>query len=204
VVYYVSGTIDRGFRLKKLNTRFTIGGNISYNHSVNFINDQKNQTRNLSFAPGVTANYTCREVLDINLSARLSYNQARYSLQSSLNNNFWRQTYELEATLNLPTGFTFNNEFTYSMFTGRVNGFNKNIALWNATLGKQVLKSKKGEIKISAFDLLKQNIGVDRNTNSNFVEDIRYQTLQRFFTLGFTYSLQKPTTGGPKAIIRTL
>ena len=202
-VYYINGTIDRGFRVNKLNTRFTIGGNIAYNRSVNFINNQKNKTGNLSFAPRVSANYTYKEAVDINLSTSLSYNQARYSLQSSLNNNYWRQTYELEVTFNLPAGFTINNEFTYSVFTGRANGFNKNIALWNAALSKQVLKSKKGEIKISAYDLLKQNIGVDRNANSNYVEDIQYRALQRFFTLGFTYSLQKPFSGGPRAIIRT-
>ena len=153
--------------------------------------------------PRISANYTFKEIVDINFSARVSYNQARYSLQSSLNNNYWRQVYELEGTLNLPAGFTISNEISFSSFSGRANGFNKNIALWNAALSKQVLKSKKGEVKISGYDLLKQHIGLDRNTSSTYVEDVQYQTLQRFFTLGFTYSLQKPIKGGPKAMIRT-
>ncbi len=202
-VYFINGIVDRGFSIKKLNMRFTIGGNIAYNRSVNFINLQRNNTGNLSFAPRASANYTYKEIVDINLSARIAFNRARYSLQSSLNNNFWRQTYELVANFNLPAGFTINNEFTYSVYTGRADGFNRNIKLWNAAVSRQVLKSKKGEIKIAAFDLLKQNIGVDRNVNSNFVEDIQYQALQRYFTIGFTYSLQRPLPGGPKAVIRT-
>ncbi|MEO7766561.1 MAG: TonB-dependent receptor, partial [Ferruginibacter sp.] len=46
-VYYIIGTVERGFRVKKLNTRFTIGSNFSFNQSVNFINDSQNKTRTL-------------------------------------------------------------------------------------------------------------------------------------------------------------
>jgi hypothetical protein len=74
--------------------------------------------------------------------------------------------------------------------------------LWNAAISKQVLKNKKGEIKLSAFDILKQNIGVERNANSNYIEDVQYKVLQRYFTAGFTYSLQKPMKGGPRMTIR--
>ncbi|MEO6719558.1 MAG: TonB-dependent receptor [Ferruginibacter sp.] len=202
-VFNITAMVERGIRIKKLNTRFSIGTNIAYNRAVNYINQQKNTTGNLSIAPRVSANYSYKDFLDIDLSARIAYNKARYSLQPVLNNNFWRQTYNLEATLNLPGGLTIYNEFTYSVYTGRSDGFNTRIGLWNASLSKQVLKSKKGEIKLSGFDLLKQNVGVDRNANNNFIEDIQYQALQRFFTLGFTYSLQKAAKGGPRAIIRT-
>jgi len=202
-VYNISGNIDRGFRIKKLNTRFGVGFNTNYNRSVNFINGDKNKTGVLSFMPRVSASYSYKEILDISAEARVGYNKAAYSLQPSLSNNYWRQVYELNANINLPAGFSINNEFTYSAFTGRSNGYNTRVALWNASISKQVLKSKKGEIKLSAFDLLNQNIGVDRNGNANYIEDVQYKTLQRFFTLGFTYSLQKATAGGPRAVIRT-
>jgi len=202
-VHSINGNIDRGFRLKKINTRIGFGLNTSYNHSVNFINGDRNKTTNLSVGPRVSASYGYKELLAINAEARFSYNNARYSLQTSLNNNYWRQVYEVEATLSLPAGFTINNEFTYSAFTGRSDGYNTRVALWNAAISKQVLKSKKGELKLSAFDLLNQNVGVDRNGNANYIEDVQYKTLQRYFTLGFTYSLQKAASGGPRAVIRT-
>ncbi len=202
-VYNINVNIDRGFRIKKLNTRLELGLNANYNRSVNFINDDKNKTSVLSVMPRVNASYSYKELLDISAGARVSYNNARYSLQPSLNNNYWRQVYELEATVNLPAGFTISNEFSYSAYTGRSNGYNTRVALWNASVSKQVLKSKKGEIRLSAFDLLNQNTGVDRNGNANYVEDVQYKTLQRFFTLGFTYSLQKAGNGGPRAVIRT-
>ena len=202
-VYNVNGNVDRGFRIKKWNTRIGLGANVNYNHSVNFIDGSKNNTGNLAMAPRVSANYSYKELLDFTAEAMMSYNEARYSLQPSLNNNYWRQEYSLEATVSLAAGVTISSNVNYSAFTGRTAGFNSNIAVWNASLSKQVLKSKKGEIKMSAFDLLNQNIGIDRNANINYVEDVHYKTLQRYFTLGFTYSLQKEVAGGPKAVIKT-
>ena len=203
-VYNISASIDRGFRIKKLNTRIELGLTGNYNHSVNFINDAKNNTGIASVMPRINASYSYKELLDISAGARVSYNNARYSLQPSLNNNYWRQVYEFEATVNLPAGFSINTDFSYTAYTGRSNGYNTRIPLWNASLGKQVLKNRKGEIKLSAFDLLNQNIGIDRNGNTTYVEDVQYKTLQRYFTLGFTYSLQKAGNGGPRAVIRTM
>jgi hypothetical protein len=147
-------------------------------------------------------NYSYKELLDINLEARAGYNEAKYSLQPVLNNNYWKQEYSVDATATLPKGFTIASDLTYTAYSGRAAGYNTNTALWNASISKQVLKSKKGEIKLSAFDLLKQNIGVDRNNNANYTEDVSYKVLQRYFTAGFTYSLQKAASGGPKMVIR--
>ena len=202
-VYNLLANIEHGFRVKKLKTRFDAGISMNFSRSVNFINAEKNKTGIFSVMPRLSANYSYKEVLDIEAVARVSYNDARYSLQPSFNNEYWRQVYELNVILNLPAGFNINNEFSYSAYTGRSIGYNPRIALWNASVSKQVLKSKKGEIKLSAFDLLNQNTGIDRSGNTIYVEDIRYKTLQRFFTLGFTYSLQKASSGGPRAVIKT-
>lgn len=202
-VYNLLANVEHGFRIKKLKTRFDAGISMNFNRSVNFINNEKNKTGVFSVMPRISANYSYKELLDIEAVARFSFNDARYSLQSSFNNEYWRQVYELNVILNLPAGFNISNEFSYSAYTGRSNGYNPRIALWNASVSKQVFKSKKGEIKLSAFDLLNQNTGIDRNGNTVYVEDIRYKTLQRFFTLGFTYSLQKASSGGPRAVIKT-
>jgi hypothetical protein len=170
---------------------------------VNFINNEKNSTSTLSFAPRITASYSYKEIFNIEVEAIVAYNKAHYSLQSSLDNHYWRQVYSVDASVTLPAGFSIGTDLSYSAFTGRSTGYNTRVALWNASVSKQVLKSKKGEIKISAFDLLNQGIGVDRNANSNYIEDIHYKTLRQYFTAGFTYSLQKASSGGPRAVIRT-
>jgi hypothetical protein len=71
------------------------------------------------------------------------------------------------------------------------------VPLWNAFISKQCLRFNRGEIKLSAFDLLKQNIGISRNASQNYIEDKRVKNLQRFFLLSFTYSLTKNALSAP-------
>jgi hypothetical protein len=49
----------------------------------------------------------------------------------------------------------------------------------------------RGEIKLSAIDLLNRNVGISRSSSQNYIEDSRVKSLRRFFLLTFTYSLSK-------------
>ncbi len=91
----------------------------------------------------------------------------------------------------MPKRFFLSTDFTYTVNSRRAEGFNSKIPLWNASIAKQMLRFNRGEIKISAVDLLNSNIGISRNSNENYIEDNRVKTLRRFFLLSFTYSLNK-------------
>ena len=201
--YSLFGVLDKGFKIKKLSTRFNIGTSINYFHNVNYINSQLENTSNISYTPKLSATYNYKEFLDFTITGRWSFNKLKYSLEKQLNNNYLKQTYNADATANLPSGITLNSDIAYVVNNGRSDGYNKNTTIWNASLAKQVFKSKKGEIKLSVYNILNQNVGIDRNSNFNYIEDIKYTTLQRYFSLGFTYSLQKPSSGGPKMVIKT-
>jgi hypothetical protein len=62
--------------------------------------------------------------------------------------------------------------------------------LWNAAIGKKFLKNKVGELKLSVFDLLKQNQSIVRTVDARFIEDSQSQVLQQYFLLTFTYNLK--------------
>ena len=83
----------------------------------------------------------------------------------------------------------------YTVNSGRAEGFNRNVALWNASISKQFLKNNRAEIKLRVSDILNQNIGISRTSNNNFIEDTRTNILRRYFMLGFTYSLSKAGLG---------
>ena len=109
----------------------------------------------------------------------------------------------LHLTGNCPRVSSFN----YTINSQRAAGFNIKVPIWNASISKQILKFNRGEIKLSARDLLNKNVGISRNTNNNYIEDSRVLTLRRFFLLSFTYSLSKTglqngSSGGMKIITR--
>src|SRR5262249_27516955 len=111
------------------------------------------------------------------------------------------QQYGTDMNWQLPLGFNFNTEFMYTINNGRADGFNTKVPLWNASLSKQFLRYNRGELKLYGFDLLKQNVGISRTANQNYIEDSQVRTLQRFFMLSFTYNLNKAglgPAGGPR------
>ena len=58
------------------------------------------------------------------------------------------------------------------------------------SVGKKLLKDQKGELRLSVFDLLKQNRSVMRNVTETYIEDTQNEVLRQYFMLTFTYNLQ--------------
>ena len=85
--------------------------------------------------------------------------------------------------------------------SGLSSGFNQNFWLWNAGIGKKFLKNRAGELKLSVFDLLKQNQSIVRNVSENYIEDSQSEVLQQYFMLTFTYNLKNFGTA-PKSSSR--
>jgi hypothetical protein len=70
------------------------------------------------------------------------------------------------------------------------------------SLGKKILKNQKGEIKLSVFDLLKQNQSITRNITGEYIEDVRNDVLQQYFMLNFTYNLRNFGTAATRQMNR--
>jgi hypothetical protein len=190
------------FGQTRANLNLTTGG--GYSRNLNYLNNQTNEITNLSLSQGVNAFYAFKELFDFSLGGSVAWNRARYSLQSALNTNFFTYNANAETNVYLPKGFTLGSDVTFTANTGRADGFNQNFWLWNAYLAKSIMKNKRGEIRLKAYDMLNQNTGISRVTQGNYVEDTRYTVLQRYFMLTFTYNLSKfgsPAGGGPRMMM---
>jgi hypothetical protein len=114
----------------------------------------------------------------------------------TLNTNFLTKVFGADMTNYLPFNIVLNQSFNYAINTGRAEGFNTSIPIWNASFSKFFMKNKRAEIKMSAFDLLNKNIGISRNVSQNQIVDRSYNVISQYFLLTFTYSLQKSGLGG--------
>jgi hypothetical protein len=156
-----------------------------------FTNGASNLINTLTMGPAWRLDMNPTDNLSLGLGAAFNLNRSRYSLPLAPDAQFLTQEYSASVDWQLPKGFFLATDFNYLFNNQRAAGFNLEVPLWNASLSKQFLKYNRGEIKFSVNDLLNRNIGVSRNTNSNFVEDSRVLTLRRFFQVAFTYSLTK-------------
>jgi hypothetical protein len=190
-VYNLNSTTSYNMPIRFLKGTIEISSNVGYFKGKQFINTVGNIIKTVSLGPDLRLDMSPDDKLNLSLSAGLNYNKTKYSLQSSLNTNYLSQEYNASVDWQMPAGFFFATDFTYTINSQRAAGFNTKVPLWNASISKQLLHFNRGEIKLSAIDLLDKNIGISRSTNQNYIEDSRIKTLRRFFMLSFTYSLSK-------------
>ncbi len=190
-VYNIMGDVNLGLPLSFLKGRISFGSSVNYNRGKQFINSASNTISALVLGPDFRMDLNITDMLDIGFTARYTYNKTKYSLRPDLNTEYFNHQYGTELNWQMPKGFFLSTDFNYSINSQLAQGFNTKVPLWNASVSKQVLKEKRGELKLTAFDLLHQNIGISRNTNQNYIEDVRTATLQQYFLLSFTYSLNR-------------
>jgi hypothetical protein len=191
-VYNINGNFNIGFPIKKMQ-----GGNVNTTTRVNFNRDAsmidglKNYIKNLTLGEDLRVNYNFKEKLDLGVTASVNYTSAQYTIQPQRNNAFFTHIYSADLTYTMPKGFIVSTDIDYTAYTGRSDGFNQQFTMWNASLGKQLFKNRKGELKLSVFDILNQNVSLTRNTSDNYVEDIQTNVVQRFVMLSLTYNINR-------------
>jgi hypothetical protein len=151
----------------------------------------KNYSRNLFVTEDLRLSYNYKESLDLGVSASVTYNQVRNTVQKTNNSSYYTHVYSADVTYTLPKGFILSTDVDYTFNTGLASGYNQNYAIWNAGFAKQVFKNKRGEIKASVFDILNQNTSVYRTVSDNYIQDVQNSTLKRFFMLSFTYRINR-------------
>ena len=194
--YRINGSVNYGFGIKKLKSRLSFGLNAGLNNNISYANGLLNTIVTKSTGPSMSYTYIVDDVIDINLTARYSFSQTSNEVNPTLNTNFLTKVFGADMTNYLPFNIVLNQSFNYAINTGRAEGFNTAIPIWNASFSKFFLKNKRAEIKMSAFDLLNKNIGINRNVSQNQIVDRSYNVISQYFMLTFTYSLQKSGLGG--------
>jgi hypothetical protein len=197
-VYNLNGDINLGLPARFLKGTLRIGTSLAYNHGRQFVNNVANTINAFSAGPRLGIDMSPNDKIDLSFSAGMNYNKTIYSLQPFFNTSYFSQIYETEFNWQLPGGFYFNTEFTYTINNQLANGFNAQVPLWNASISKQFLNFNRGELKLRVNDMLNRNTGVTRSSNQNYIEDSRVNTLRRFALLTFTYSLTKTGLGSSK------
>ncbi len=195
-IYNINSNISYSMPVRFLKGTIELSSGAGYNSGKQLVNNQAgsivtNDIKTLTLGPELRLDMNPTDKLNVGVGAALSYNKTKYSLQSASDNNYFSQEYNTSVDWQMPKGFFFSSDFTYTINTQRAAGFNLKVPLWNASISKQVLKFNRGELKFAARDLLNRNIGISRNNNNNYIEDSRVLTLRQFFLLSFTYSLSK-------------
>jgi hypothetical protein len=194
-VYNLNGDINFGLPVRLLKGTLRIGSSINYDKGTQFMNSIANTIKTFGAGPTLGLDMSPTDKIDLSLTAGVNYNNTKYSLEPSLNTNYLSQLYEADLNWQFARGFYFSTDFSYSINNQLSPGFNARVPLWGASLSKLMFKYNRGEIKLRVNDILNQNIGLNRTTNQNYIEDSKVNTLRRYGIVTFTYSLTKTGLG---------
>ena len=175
--------------------RVSLGNNTSYNKYISLVNSAENLTKTLTTSGNVRLDFRLRDSFEFNINARVANNNTKYSLQSNLNRSFLSHDYEVGFNWTLPYNFRIGSDFNYQFYTGQNFGANQSIPIWSASMSKYLLKNKRGEIKLSVFDILNKSTGFSRTADANYIQDETITSLRRYAMLSFTYAIN-PMFGG--------
>lgn len=181
--------------VKFIKSNINLSTGFSYTKLPGLINNVKTTTDNLTYSGGIVIASNISEYIDFNLSYNANFNNAKNSLSND--NKYVNQSAGIQTNFLTKSGWFVQNDVSNQSYTGMSDGFNQSYWLWNAAIGKKFLKNKAAELRLSVFDLLKQNQSISRTVEANYIEDTQSRVLQQYFMLTFTYSLKNFGSGKP-------
>ena len=177
--------------VKWIKSNLNLNGGIAYVKQPGLINSRQSMSNNVTFSLGTVLASNISEFVDFTISYSANFNTVHNDLRADLNQKYFSHSGGLQFHLLSQKGWFLHNDINNRLYTGLGEGFNQNFWLWNAGIGKKFLKDKKGELKVSVFDLLKQNRSVNRTIlDDGGIRDDRNVVLTQYFMLTFTYNLR--------------
>ncbi len=186
-----------GQPIKFIKSILNLNAGVTYSKLPGLINRTKTFTDNYTYTGGVVLASNISQYVDFNLSYNANFNL----ITQQPDNNQVTQSAGIQFNLLSKSGWFFQNDLSNQSYNYKNSATpNQNFWLWNMSAGKKFLKKQNGELKLSVFDLLKQNKSISRTVTESYVEDVQSLVLRQYFMLTFTYKLKN--FGTPKTNYR--
>lgn len=189
--FYSNAHFNKQFKFKN-NFQFSVGGGYNFNYDRNYlvVNDRKSYVTTLRMGPSFNTGINFNDKLEWNIRYNRNFNFSNY--ENEVFDDLDVNTYNLnsELVIRWPKNFVLETNIQYRYNDLVAPGIQKTVTLLNAGLTYLFLKDQKGQLKISAYDLLNENISVVRSTKENMIIDRQLNNLQRYYLLTFSYNIR--------------
>lgn len=175
-----------GQPVKFIKSNANLNAGIMYSRLPGLIDKQKLLTDNYDYSIGAVIASNVSEHIDFSLSYNANFN----TIGGQPENEQVSQSVGVQFNLLSKTGWFFQNDLNNQTYNYKGNTPDQSFWLWNISAGKKFLKQQQGELKLTVFDLLKQNRAISRTVTEAYVEDTQSRVLQQYFMMTFTYRLR--------------
>jgi hypothetical protein len=184
--------INYGFPLNALKSTLNLNGNASYSRAPGMINNITSYSKSSAAGLGFSLSSNISEKIDFLISSNINYNEVNNSIQNS-NSHYYNVSSKVRLQVMPWKGIVVQSDISHQFNDGLSAGLNDDYFLWNAAIGYKFLKKQQAEIRLSVFDILKENKSITRNTTDLYYEDVESNALQQYFMLTLTYNLKRFT-----------
>jgi hypothetical protein len=186
------------FQLKKLKVNMGLQGGADISQFNSILDGEKNTNYNRSFNLYYNVGYYKEKKLEINFRPGATYTSTWSSQRPDVVTKYWTSETNLDGTVTLPWKLELNTSVTFYLRQKTdVFANTPNTTKWNAYLGKKFWKNNAGEVRFSVFDILDQNMGLQRNATSNFISENTYNTIRRYWLVSFIWNFTHNPVGTP-------
>lgn len=182
------GVYSRPAKFLKSILSFNGGG--SFTRTPTQVNGATHVGSTYALRSGAVLASNISQNLDFTVSYQGTYNLSRNTLSTGSTGDYYTHTLGLRFNAVGRHGIVVRQEVNHNLQSGVPSAYGQDIVLWNTTLGKKFLKGEKGELRVTATDVLEQNRSVSRSITETYVQDSRDRTLGRYLQAVFTYTFR--------------
>jgi hypothetical protein len=184
----LTGYSSFGRPIKPIKSRFRISDRLTRNEGFAIVNGVTSETNTVNNTVSFTLENMTKKIVDWSLGLDYANGKTKGSQESS-NQSFNNQVYFVDATLYFLKKWSLNSIFDYNVYSSASFTGDQKVKLWEASIKKSMLKDDRGELKLSVFDILNQNRGVNRTTDFNYIQEERIASIGTYYMVSFTYRL---------------
>ena len=186
----INAYVTFGTPLRFIKSRINLTLNSMFNNAIDIINDVENNTNRTINTFDFSLENRKKEKVDVLIGAKVTHNLTRYSKNTNYNQSFLDQTYYTDITVNFAKNWSVSSSLDIRVYPKTSFGSAETVPIWKAAVSTFIL-NERGEIKLSAFDLLNRNLGINRSSTYNYLQEQKIKSLGRYFMLSFTWKISK-------------
>ena len=195
--YFASLRADFSTPIRKLGINVNLGFHERWNQSTTLIDGQENININWNHAIRLSFDNRKKEKWDVSIGAEFDLTNARYSIQESLNTDYFNLVYFGEIR------YTPSDRWHF-LISADVTNYNAesfkdaiSVPLLRAEVSFYFLKNNRAMLTLSGFDLLNRNTGIQRVSEQNYLRETHSNIIGRYVMLSLKFRLNK--FGGRKS-----
>ena len=174
--------------IRRLKTKFRISNQVSRSSYISFLNEVSSEVDDLNVNSRLVFENIKKEKIDIALGLAVDFTDRNYSLSETFSQSFFNQSFFADVSYNISETFILSSTFDLTKYSSEFFSEETSFALWNASVSKLFL-DKRLELRLSAFDLLGQNIGINRSGGLSALSESKFNTLESYYMVTIGYRL---------------